>query len=253
MSEENVLLKKTIINSSDGLINLKQIGSINIIVNSPKKVRARLTSKPMLTGVPYVVTVQATSPNVISGEVWSFKTWEVGQDLPTNTNDAEQTGFSLVSQVGLEVSAARSPPNAEIITKLAIDPGPSNPTEIVIVAPMNFQFPNKTDCLAEPNPDIKACSPKRALKNGQKTALLQTRDQGLTSAIVVYVYVITPQSTPPSKAWFVEARDFLQDQQIGWGEDASGFEVIQMPQSTVSYTGPNGFEVITVFYAPFWW
>jgi hypothetical protein len=74
---------------------------------------------------------------------------------------------------------------------------------------------------------------------GRATALLQAREDGLQYPVTVKMKLNTPESTPKTTAWFLEAKDAF-DTQIGWGEDESGFKIVQMPESTVLYTGVPG-------------
>ncbi|CAJ1440618.1 unnamed protein product, partial [Effrenium voratum] len=157
-----------------------------------------------------------------------------GNPLSLNTNDGLTEGFRLVDRAELTVRASRSPPMAEIDVDLVVDPKSSQPDELILVAPLGFNF--TTNCLvASQNNDVLSC---RLFGNvaGRAAALLTT--VRLTSILeYVVIKVRAPAQNPPSTSWFVNARDSATGLQLAWGEDPQGVLIRQMLGASVLYPG----------------
>ncbi|KAF4728882.1 hypothetical protein FOZ62_008145, partial [Perkinsus olseni] len=106
----------------------------------------------------YRLSVTCLTPSTAAAGLgsWRLETWgpegadpDVNADglsaLPLNTDDGLTSGFKLVYPLGLEVLAARSPPNAIIDVSVLLSPGNARPVELTIVAPPTFVF--RDDCL----------------------------------------------------------------------------------------------------------
>lgn len=57
--------------------------------------------------------------------------------------------------------------------------------------------------------------------------------------------MVAPALTPVETSWFLEGLD-ISGTQIAWGEDAVGFPVVQMPQTTVKNFANSGFFEINI-------
>merc|ERR1719171_2053962 len=82
-----------------------------------------------------------------------------------------------------------------------------------------------------------SCAPGRDV-GGQPSATLTCKDGGLDGVVLnLKIKVTTPDETPQSRAWFVEGKIADTGAQVGWGEDAEGFEIKQMEETSVLYAG----------------
>merc|ERR1719409_734888 len=162
--------------------------------------------------------------------------WDPNDSLPSNTNDGVTPGFNLVPDFEFRVEVERSPPMAEVEVKIRLNPKGTAPTELQLVAPPQFNF--TSNCLVNGGKDIISCMPKKTIADGRKTAVLTCRETGLREAPEdLRIVVRTPAKTPSTKAWFLEGMNSWSQDQLGWGEDAVGFDVLQMEDTGVSYAG----------------
>jgi len=169
--------------------------------------------------------------------------------LPVNTNDALTEGFTLVSPLGFEVYAARSPPMAEIEVTMTIDPRGARPTEFLIVAPKNFNFTE--DCLTKGGLDdeIWQCFKTDPVADRQAAVLKVRNPMGLLVPLTgLIIKVIMPDRPQAELSWYMQARSAELDAELGWAEDAKGIQVRPIPHSGVVYTGNAKVEGQLVVY-----
>jgi len=194
---------------------------------------------PLWVNVEYRVSVTVMSPSVPNPEdaMWSIEITDYLDPLPLNTNDALTKGFLLVDQLVVRVVAGRSPPMAEIDVELIIDPKATRPTELLVVAPLQFNF--VADCLVSggQNNEVQSCYRTGNVTN-RSAAVIVCREGGLLEPPQsVRIRVIAPAAIVGSPSWFVSARNRVTGQVLGWGEDPEGVEVSQMRNAGVVYPG----------------
>jgi hypothetical protein len=183
----------------------------------------------VLTPEPH--EVQAVESSVVGNIYWTINT-EDDDELPVNTNDAESRAFRIVEQLGFNVSSAFSPPTALIEVALAINVGLYHPTELTVVAPEGFTFPD--DCLVYGGIEVLVCAPGTAV-SGRSTAVLTVAEAGITYMPPdVRIRVYTPTATPAKKEWFIEGTYVWNGMQACWGK-ATGIDVMQMTDTAVTY------------------
>jgi len=189
----------------------------------------------LFRGVLYEASVRALTPRVPNptDAMWSIEILD-GSQLPLNTNDGLTEGFRLVERAELAVRATRSPPMAAIDVNLVVDPKSSQPDELILVAPLGFNFtPN---CLVTSSFNrVTSCQLHGNVAGRASARLTVAR---LTSVLEqVVIKVTTPAQNPPSTSWFINARDMASDLQLAWGEDPSGVLIRQMLGAHVLYPG----------------
>eukprot|EP00439_Symbiodinium_sp_Y106_P018836 s385_g2.t1 len=129
-----------------------------------------------------------------------------GSQLPLNTNDGLTEGFRLVERAELAVRATRSPPMAAIDVNLVVDPKSSQPDELILVAPLGFNF---TPWLSDEFICVMSCSFNRVTScqlhgNVAGRASARLTVARLTSVLEqVVIKVTTPAQNPPSTSWFI--------------------------------------------------
>ncbi|KAF4663929.1 protein arginine methyltransferase 10 [Perkinsus olseni] len=201
----------------------------------------------------YRLSVMCLTPSTAAAGLgsWRLETWgpegadpDVNADglsaLPLNSDDGLTSGFKLVYPLGLEVLAARSPPNAIIDVSVLLSPGNARPVELTIVAPPTFVF--RDDCLVSGGTSRAVVTGCTALAEtstdavaGRPTARLTFRDAISEPTYGLILKVMTPARTPVTTVqWFVEGK-LLSDERIGWGESSTQFEVVQMKSVSVTY------------------
>jgi len=185
----------------------------------------------------YRLAVRATIPRLkptAETETWQFSTSDGGA-LPTSTSNGLLEPFHLVSSLGFSVHASRSPPLASVEVTFTIDPLATTPASFTIVAPLGF---NVTDnCLISGglNNEMSDCQPG-PLVAGRPSMRLTCRGGRLTNlARNVKVRIKTPKKTPTYRSWFAEALMANTGEQLGWGEDAENFAIVQMRDVSVTY------------------
>jgi hypothetical protein len=162
---------------------------------------------------------------------WTIGT-EDGGELPVSTNDAESRPFKIVEELNFNVTSTFAPPTAKVVISLELDVGLYYPTELTLIAPPGFGFPE--DCLIYGGSEILACAPGSQLA-GRATAVLSTSEAGVTySPPDVRLWVYTPEVTPAAKEWFIEGTYVWNGAQVAWGQ-APGLDVMQMSGTSLSY------------------
>mmetsp|Transcript_104286 Transcript_104286/g.262459 ORF Transcript_104286/g.262459 Transcript_104286/m.262459 type:complete len:3286 (+) Transcript_104286:57-9914(+) len=197
----------------------------------------------------YEITLQAKTPSMpnptdsmIRIEVRKPGT-QVAQ-LPVNTNDGRDQGFRLVDNVLLRLKKPpqnEAPPMAEVDVELVVDPRSTAPTELLLMAPLMFNFTQ--DCLVRggESGEIVSCTLLPPDSSGRAMARLITKAGGLTAPTdYVVIRIKTPSmdpSDPAMRKWFIDVRDDETGLQVGWGEDATGVSIRQMVGAEVIFSG----------------
>eukprot|EP00927_Polykrikos_kofoidii_P054149 TRINITY_DN48622_c0_g1_i1.p1 TRINITY_DN48622_c0_g1~~TRINITY_DN48622_c0_g1_i1.p1 ORF type:complete len:3075 (+),score=329.05 TRINITY_DN48622_c0_g1_i1:114-9338(+) len=194
----------------------------------------------IFVGRLYRLVVSAVAPRTFSSAamMWIFETSD-GGDLPTAYANASLDGFRFVSNFGLKVTATRAPPIAEVEISIALELGTARPSILRLVAPLGFNF--NANCIVPTgrNTGIVSCEPGPALA-GHQTAHLLCLTGGVNGTIQdLRLRVTTPKSTPPVRSWLIDGVVELGGQQLGWGQDLVGFEVMQMSDTSVTYSGSS--------------
>eukprot|EP00747_Dinoflagellata_sp_TGD_P114215 gnl/TRDRNA2_/TRDRNA2_171884_c2_seq2.p1 gnl/TRDRNA2_/TRDRNA2_171884_c2~~gnl/TRDRNA2_/TRDRNA2_171884_c2_seq2.p1 ORF type:complete len:1154 (-),score=217.53 gnl/TRDRNA2_/TRDRNA2_171884_c2_seq2:87-3071(-) len=188
------------------------------------------------TDVTYEVSFSCITAHVPDPQdsMWTVEIWDDGE-LPENTNDGLQEGFQLVHKVAFALTAGKSPPMANVIVELQVDPKGARPTELVLVAPPFFDFPDNCLYDAGQKAEVKSCERTMPVK-GLAAAKLTLQDGGLREPTeYLRIIVKTPASNIGTMSWFMEARDRFTNRQIGWAEDPVGLEIRQMLGAGVLY------------------
>eukprot|EP00398_MALV-I-01_sp_L67-1_P000018 gene18-57_t len=202
---------------------------------------AAILDIPLRPETLYIVEVTVMPPVMKPSEQnWLIETRDPGTYgntlLPSNTNDRAFPGYLLVYKYDFQVLVDRSPPTAIIEIKLIIDPKGSRPTEITLVAPTDFIFPE--DCLVDGGGEITSCNPRKAM-GGRMTAMLATDEAGLSDNPDrrIVIRAVSPIRTPSSKNWFVRGIEGCLGEPVGWGEASEGFDIVPMKETKVFYAG----------------
>eukprot|EP00930_Biecheleria_cincta_P092359 TRINITY_DN8222_c0_g5_i2.p1 TRINITY_DN8222_c0_g5~~TRINITY_DN8222_c0_g5_i2.p1 ORF type:complete len:3174 (-),score=522.91 TRINITY_DN8222_c0_g5_i2:21-9542(-) len=212
-----------------------QLGMIETSVELDKTGAIKATLKPgrpasetaIQGDTRYTIIIAVVPARGIN--TWRFETSDGGQ-LPSNTNDGTQQGFSPVEQMTLGISAVRTPPKAIVDVLLNIDAGSAIVRELIIIAPPSFLFDTSAGGCGD------MCLPGEALSNtNRKTATIASpTGEPLTVLKGLRIRVLTPEQTPSSVTWFVEGRGQGAGSTTGWGE-GQGFFVTQMGGTSVMY------------------
>jgi len=194
---------------------------------------------PLWVNVEYQVSASVMTPGVPNPEdaMWSIEIIDDLDPLPLNTNDALTKAFLLVEQLSVRVVAGRTPPMAEIDAEIIVKPKATRPTELIVVAPPQFNF--TTDCLVSGglNNEVQSCYRTGNVAN-RAAAVIVCREGGLLAPPEdVRIRIIAPAATLGDSSWFVSARNRATGQVLGWGEDPQGVEVSQMRDAGVVYPG----------------
>jgi len=96
------------------------------------------------------------------------------------------------------------------------------------------------------------CAPRQPFRTAsnevRQQALLRCTEDGLSeNPGDVKIQVVTPRVTPSTKSWYVIGIDAANDETVGWGEAADGFEIIQMERSEVMYAGIPSVSTVIAF------
>jgi hypothetical protein len=179
--------------------------------------------------------------------LWKFSTFD-NKDLPTNTNDGIETGFSPVQQIAIRIETEKSPPKATIPTRLYFDTVPvGDIRQIEIVAPIGFRFPILCGDMCFPGPrkypDTDQERPSAILRQsaganiGDRVSISGAMSPG--AEIPFDLFVETPEFNR-STEWAVAVKG-PGENILAWGM-APGFGVLQMPYSSVRYGGIYGLQ-----------
>eukprot|EP00930_Biecheleria_cincta_P092360 TRINITY_DN8222_c0_g6_i1.p1 TRINITY_DN8222_c0_g6~~TRINITY_DN8222_c0_g6_i1.p1 ORF type:complete len:3282 (-),score=484.47 TRINITY_DN8222_c0_g6_i1:314-10159(-) len=165
---------------------------------------------------------------------WRFDTSD-GGELPSNTNDGRQQGFSPVERMTLGISAVRNPPTAIVDVLLNIDPGGAIVRELIIIAPPGFTFDSSAGGCGD------MCLPGTKLSTTDRAtaSIASPTGEPLTALKGLRIRVLTPEQTPYDVNWFVEGRGQGVGTVTGWGE-GQGFFVTQMKGTSVTYPAVAG-------------
>jgi len=208
----------------------------------------RLT-EPGFFSPSYELTIQARTPSKPNPTDSMFRI-EVSSpgvkdiQLPLNTNDGRDQGFRLVDNVLLQLKKPpdnEAPPMAEVDVELVVDPRSTAPTELLLMAPLMFNFTE--DCLVRggESGEIVSCTLLAPDSSGRAMARLKTKEGGLTAPTdYVVIRIKTPAmdpSDPAMRKWFIDVRDDQTGLQVGWGEDAKGITIRQMLGAQVIFSG----------------
>jgi len=212
-----------------------KIVSAEVVSAANGELVARI-SEALFSTNSYEVRVSVDAPNRASlADTWSLEVLD-GQSLPVDTNDGLTQGFRLVEQLDLQLLVSRSPPLAEVMAEIRIDPKNTRPTEFLVVAPPGFNFTE--DCLVEPGDDneIVSCAAAGNVA-GFASARLVAKPGGLGRPTqYVVIRITTPATTPIERSWYVKGTD-ANGVELGWGQDAVGVDVRQMVGAGVVYAG----------------
>jgi len=202
--------------------------------------------QPLVPFKRYEVITSVIAPTAEAAEAhggpikWFLETRDYGK-LPTNTNDGNSRQFPIVEEYEFITEAARSPPLADIVVSLTVTPALSPPTSLRIVAPLGFNF--SANCLAAVSDFIEDCQPGKPTPSNRATATLSVRGAPAVgiegTAAGIMIRTSTPSVTPINKEWFVEGRDTMSDQQMGWGQ-SEGVDVLAMKDTSATYPGISG-------------
>jgi len=211
-----------------------EIVSSEVVSAASGELVARLSTQ-LFRGVLYEVQVKVLTPQVPNptDAMWSIEILD-GMELPLNTNDGLTEGFRLVDRADLQVRASRSPPMAQIDVDLMVDPKSASPDELILVAPLGFNF--TTNCLVtSQNNQVLSCRQAGNVAGRASARLMVQRLTGILQQVVIKV--TTPAQNPPSTSWFVNAKDSVSGLQLAWGEDIAGVTIRQMLGASVLYPG----------------
>lgn len=234
-----VQLKQSTVSSFAGSVAAQVISTTSIaVVNGTLRavlggtlVANEIYQVEMSVVTPEPYEVQTAESSAVGAIYWTITT-EDGDELPANTNDAESREFRIVEQLGFNVTSEFSPPTALVEVALTISVGLYYPTELTVVAPEGFTFPD--DCLVYGGIEVLACAPGTAV-SGRSTAVLTVAEAGITYMPPdVRIRVYTPTVTPANKEWFIEGTYVWNGMQACWGK-ATGIDVMQMTDTAVTY------------------
>jgi hypothetical protein len=200
---------------------------------------ARLDHK-LYAGSSYQVEVEVITPSGMrnaADAMWSIDIVD-GGTLPVNTNDAKTMGFALVDKISFGIVTGQAPPMAQVSATLNFDPRTNMPKKARIIAPEGFNFTH--NCLQEPgdNNELVSCALSPETISGRAIANLVFSGKGLaTTPTFMQIKIITPSQNQAGRyanSWFIQLMDEM-DVELGWGEDQTGVQVMQMLNSGVIY------------------
>jgi len=197
----------------------------------------------------YVVTVSVLTPAMPlpTDAMWRLDILDA-DILPVNTNDALTEGFPLVAPIVFSTFAARSPPMAEVQVEVSIDPKGTMPTQLLMVAPINYNF--TANCLHNggKNSQILSCSRTAPVAN-REAAILTLAEPGLLAPMTdLIINIVCPPKPQSEMSWYLQARSAEFGTELGWGEDTKGIVVKPMPEYGVIYSGVANKVTPMVFY-----
>lgn len=154
--------------------------------------------------------------------------------LPKNTNDASTEGFSLVDHVSVEITVGRVAANSLAVLEVVVEPGNSNPTQLVLHAPPTFTFPPASCLVDAVTPSSKIISCRRL--DDTSVVELAILGNGLTVAAFTRVHVQVPAVQDPEDAntWVIQAMQI--EVETGWGQ-TEGFMTAVMQEGRLIYAG----------------
>lgn len=196
---------------------------------------------PLWVNFEWKASMSVTTPSVPlpSDAMWSIEILD-DNPLPVNTNDALTEGFTLVYQLVFSIRAGRSPPEAQIQAELNLEPRGTRPNEILLVAPDGFNFTE--DCLHDGGTTGEIVSCQRTTPvAGREAAVIRAIPTGLSRPPqYLVIKIITPSMSAPDPAWYLQAHDYITNQELGWGMDSVGVQVRQMRGAGVVFPGIPG-------------
>jgi len=140
-----------------------------------------------------------------------------------------------MGKMDLSVSATRAPPTAVIDVSLNVSAGLAVAEELVVILPPSFGLaPSGCGDMCRPGPILGSTS--------RVTAVISSPLGGeLKNLASVKILVLTPEVTPTSVQWFVEAKRKHGADVVttGWAR-GTGFQIEQMMNSAVMYAGVAG-------------
>lgn len=186
----------------------------------------------------YDITLYVHTPAISTptDAMWSFEILD-SNPLPVNTNDALTEGFPLVPPISFTVYSPRSPPVAEIKAYISLEPKGTGATELLLVSPLNYDFPQ--NCLFQGglNNEIENCVRAQKIA-GRQAARLKCREPGLLAPVEdLIVWIRMPAKAQAEMSWYLQARNIKLNKELGWAEYAKGIEVTPMSQASVIYSG----------------
>jgi len=208
-----------------------------VISTSDSTLQAKLGGT-LQAGVVYTLKVSVVAP--ASAADVTDEDWEIvftdGGHLPFANMAGITTSFTFVEPYTVSISVGRSPPVTDLEVTLSASLGSTAPTALNLIAPTGFVF--STACLANDGDIVQSCSKTTVSSRPAVRLVLSSAATGSISGIKVRV--TSPSKTPTSTRWLLEGLESSTGQQLGWGEDADGFEVDQMQQSELTFAAATG-------------
>lgn len=191
----------------------------------------------LLASTPYRAVMGVTAPSTLQNKDvhWVFETIDGGSLPSAIVNYTLGAEFRLVSFFAVTVTAQRSPPLSDIEVQLTVHLGGAQPTFLRLFAPPGFTFAASCLVAGSGGSQVEACSRDTPVF-GRSVALIACKEDGAEGSILgLKLLVSIPAGTPSVRSWLLDGRVEATNQQVGWGQDGDGVDVVQMQDVSVVY------------------
>jgi hypothetical protein len=230
---------------NNDMFKLELVASRNIPKLAPVvsvsggEIIARLDHK-LYAGSVYRVQLEVQTPSNVRDPdeaKWSIDI-DDGSVLPVNTDDEKTLGFGLVSKVPFQVETGQAPPMAQVTATLNLNPGSTMAKFARVIAAPEFNFTENCLQAAGDNGELLSCQLQSETIAGCAVARLEFAGEGLASPpSFMQISIITPGQNKKgayANSFFIQLFT-AENEEVGWGEDAQGVQILQMLNSGVVY------------------